>query len=110
MGCLKVDISSVSGNTDVVVRESSSISFTIDIIRKKICSCFDLLIDCINSIILSVDAVNDSFSVDTEDAYPAVMIDVGITCMTNLGTEYFLRVLDGYLLTVEGCYIKVLKS
>jgi hypothetical protein len=30
--------------------------------------------------------------------------------MTNLNTECYLQVLDGYLVTIDGCYIKVMKG
>lgn len=109
MGCMKLDISPASGDIDVRVKEVNDISFTVNIIRKKICKCMNLLLECINDIFVGAKAVNDEFSVEVNHAYPAISLDIGLVCKTNTDTECYLELLDGCLLTVEGCYVKVMK-
>lgn len=81
-------------------------------------NCFD--VDIVPVIALSdvfVSAVNDT-SLFLEDSLNEcnldlarvggdMDLDIGIVCRTNVGTESYLRVFDGYLITVGGCKIKV---
>jgi len=110
MGCLKVDIIPVCGLRSISVVRVNGISAVIKMEREKIRKCFCAFFDCVNDIIISAVAVNDSFRVCAEYACSQPKIDIGVICMTNLNTECYLQVLDGYLVTIDGCYIKVMKG
>lgn len=110
MGCLKVNISQVSCLESVSIKDGSDLSFSVKMLRKKIGKCFRAVFSCLNDIAVSTFAINDAFGVSAEYACSKPKIDIGIVCMTNLDTECYLQVLDGYLVTIDGCYIKVMKG
>ena len=110
MSCLKVNIVPISGHENVSVTCGNDLSFLISIVRKKICKCATVIFRCLNNLLVSVAAINDSFSVSAEFACSKPKIDVGIVCMTDLDTECYLRVLDGYVITLDGCFVKVQKG
>lgn len=59
---------------------------------------------------LNIGLVKSDFSFSLERYGTIPKVDIGIICQTNIGTEYYLQVLDGYLITVKGCFIKVSKE
>ena len=91
MGCLKVNIVSISGHDNVSVTCGNDLSFSLALLKKMACKCMAAIVRCLNNLICSVIAVND-------------------ICMTGLNTECYLRVLDGYVITLDGCFVKVQKG
>ena len=109
MGCLKIDIKPVGG-TDVSIIGGNAISVAVGIAKRRICGLFKSVLRCVNDVLVSMSVVNDAFSADASFACGKPIVDLGVVCMTNLGTEYYLKVLDGYLITVDGCYMKVTRE
>jgi hypothetical protein len=110
MGCLKVNIVPVSGHESVSVSCGNDLAFSLSVIKKKICKCMNFILRSLNELLFSVNVVNDSFLASIGFACSKPKIDIGIVCMTDLDTEYYLRVLDGYLITLDGCFVKVQKG
>ena len=109
MGCLKVDIELVK-RLEVSVECGNNLSFVVSIVRKKIQNLAKIILGCINDIFVSARVSHDPLSVDVSSACGGMTLDIGLVCMTNLNTQCYLKVLDGYLLTFDGCYLKVSKG
>jgi len=110
MGCLKVNIVPISGHDNVSVTCGNDLSFSLALLKKKACKCMAAIVRCLNNLICSVIAVNDSFEASVGFACSKPKIDIGLICMTGLNTECYLRVLDGYVITLDGCFVKVQKG
>lgn len=59
---------------------------------------------------LSVGLSRSDLSISVDRYGDAAKVEIGIMCQTNIGTEYYLSVIDGCLLTLNGCLIKVSKG
>lgn len=110
MGCLKVNINPVPGFDNVSVVGRNDLTFMFSVVKKNFGRCARAVFACLNDIIVSVSAANDYFSVSTDYACSKPTIDIGIICKTDLDTEYYLQVLDGFVITLDGCFVKVNKG
>lgn len=110
MGCLKVNIVPVSGHDRISVTCGNDLTFSLSLAKKKICECTNAILRCINNLRFYVVAINESFAMSVGFACSKPKIDIGIVCMTGLNTECYLRVLDGYVITLDGCFVKVQKG
>lgn len=110
MGCLKVNINPVGGLENVSVVSGGDLKFSVTITKEKIRRCLRAVFNCLNDLFISSSVVNDSFSVSAEFACSQPKIDIGVICMANLDTECYLQVLDGFLITIDGCFVKVTKE
>lgn len=58
---------------------------------------------------LVVDEVRYGFDFGFERVGGDMDFDIGIICRTDTGTETYLYVDDGCLVTIDGCFIKVMR-
>lgn len=110
MNCLKVGISFACGTPEVSISEGGDLSFSVTAVKKSICRCMKAILRCINDLFMSVSVINDSFDVNATYAGSKPIVELGLVCMTDLDNEYYLQVLDGDLITIDGCYMKVTRG
>ena len=109
MNCLNVDVEIVTGAPKVSIGGRSDLSFRISVVKRNICRCMKAVVKRISDFLFSMSVVNDAFSVAVGCCETKPKVELGIVCMTDLDTEMYLQVLDGFLVTIDGCYIKVKK-
>lgn len=62
------------------------------------------------SVLTTVLLGNGRFSTSVIPQNAGINVTVSIVCTTSTGTEVFLEVIEGRLITIDGQYIKVLKD
>ena len=110
MNCLKVGISFACGKPEVSIHDDGDLSFSVAVEKKSIRRCMKAILRRVGGLFASVSAVNDLLEVNAAYAGSKPVVELGLVCMTGLDTECYLQVLDGYLVTIDGCYIKVMKG
>jgi hypothetical protein len=109
MGCLKVDIKPISGNISVECEKVEGITGSVQKIGRKCCGLMKALVTIVSGIFISTRVIDSGFGVDVNSVSSIPTISLELVCGSNYGTEQFLKVAEGCLLTIDGCFLKVMR-
>ena len=110
MGCLKIDIQPVFGNLSVKLDKIGGISALFRIMKTRACEVLKAAVVTVSGIFFTAKVVDAGFNSNISCVSPVPSISVGIVCDVGLDTESYLQVFEGNLITIDGCFLKVLKG
>lgn len=110
MSCLKVDIQPIKDDLSVKCEKIGGVFASLRLINRKMCCALKAFVSAVSGLIISAKVVNTEFSSDIHCVTSTPSVSVGIICDVGLDTECYLQVLDGNLITIDGCFIKVAKG
>lgn len=109
MSCLKVDIRSILGDLKAVCNIKRSLKASIVLVRNRVCGGLRAFAKVISGLVASAKILSD-FSVSVANRNTPVTVEIRLVCDVGLDTECYLQVLEGDLITIDGCYLKVMKA
>ena len=110
MGCLKIDIQPVFGNLFVKLDKVGGINALFRILKSRACEMLKAAIVTVSGIFFTAKVVDTDFNSSVSCVSSVPSISVGIVCDVGLDTESYLQVFEGNLITIDGCFLKVLKG
>jgi len=108
MRCLKVDIQCVNG-ISAECEKVGGITANIQRVGRKYCGLMKALVTIVSGIFISTKVIDSDFNIGVNNVSSVPTVSLEIVCGTNYGTEQYLKVLDGCILTIDGCYLKVMR-
>lgn len=110
MGCLKVDIRQLQSDLSASFERIGGASASVCLLMNGIFDVLKAVVYLISGLFVSIGIVDTKFKSDIRCVSPVPSVSVSLVCDVGLDTEYYLQVFEGNLITIDGCFIKVLKG
>ena len=109
MSCLKVEIHREDGDLKASCKIARSIKAFVSYVSNCVCCGLRVSARIISGFVASAKILSD-YSVSVRNANTPVIVQLNLVCDVGLDTECYLQVLEGDLITIDGCYLKVMKG
>lgn len=109
MSCLKANIRPVSGDLKASCKSTGGLKAVFRRVRDCMCCALKASARILAGLVASAKVINDC-SVSIVNKNTPVTVRISLICDVGLETECYLQVLEGDLITIDGCYLKVMKA